>query len=286
MTSGGKVPVSVVVITQNEELSLPDCLRSLAPFDEVFVVDSDSTDRTVAIAEAAKATVARFDWNGRYPKKKQWALENLPFRHDWVLFLDADERVSGPLADEIADFVQSGSPAVAMDMALCYRFLGRRLKHGHRVVKRMLVDRRHCHYPPIDDLEVTNMWHVEGHYHPVANGPKVLSRTMLDHEDLDPLYGWFSRHNRYSDWEAYLRVHQRPRHQVARLRSRRGRWLERLPGKPLSVFLYSYLLKQGWRDGRAGFQYAMAQAFYYWQIYLKTVELKQSAQHQLGRGRG
>ena len=78
--SSSRVPVSVVVMTKNEESNLPKCLPSVERFDEVFVVDSRSDDRTQEIARSAGAEVVEFVWNGRYPKKKQWCLENLPFR--------------------------------------------------------------------------------------------------------------------------------------------------------------------------------------------------------------
>ena len=106
--SGSRVPVSVVVMTRNEELNLPKCLASVERFDEVFVVDSQSHDHTQEIARAAGAEIVEFVWNGRYPKKKQWCLENLPFRHDWVLYLDADEEATEARVDEIARLAATG----------------------------------------------------------------------------------------------------------------------------------------------------------------------------------
>ncbi len=266
------IPISVIIITQNEELSLPDCMGSLERFCEVYVVDSASTDRTLEIAAQGGATPVSFTWNGQYPKKKQWALDTLPLLSDWVLFMDADERVSPALAQEMADFVAEGR-GVAMDVRLHYMFLGRELKHGHQVMKRILMNRTKCFFPPVDDLAVNNMWEVEGHYQPVCKGAVVLSEAQLDHVDEDPLYGYFSRHNRYSDWEAYLRVHPSVREGVASARSRQGKLFDRIPGKPFVFFVYAYLIRQGFRDGRAGLHYALALSFYYWQIYVKTLEL-------------
>lgn len=275
MTSTARdIPISVIVITQNEELSLPDCLRSLDRFSEVYVVDSASTDRTLDIAEELGAKPISFVWNGVYPKKKQWALDTLPLSHDWVLFLDADERVSPALAAEFAAFVADPGSSVAMDVRLRYSFLGKELKYGHLVEKRILINRRKCHFPPVQDLAVSNMWEVEGHYQPVCDGDIVLAATRLDHHDDDPLFGYFSRHNRYSDWEAYLRLHPEVRRSVAESRSKQGKLFDRIPGKPLVFFLYAYLARQGFRDGKAGFHYAMALSFYYWQIHVKTVELR------------
>ncbi|WZB63940.1 glycosyltransferase [Achromobacter xylosoxidans] len=96
-----KIPVSVVVMTKNEERNIAKCLKALAEFDEVFVIDSRSTDATCALAASLGAKVVDFQWNGKYPKKKQWCLEQLPFSHPVVLYVDADEEMTPALAREI-----------------------------------------------------------------------------------------------------------------------------------------------------------------------------------------
>ena len=105
--ASGKTPVSVIVPVKNEAENLRRCLPALAWADEVFVVDSQSTDETAEVAAELGANVVQFHFNGTYPKKKNWALDNLPFRNEWVLIVDADEVVVPELAAEIA----SGSPA-------------------------------------------------------------------------------------------------------------------------------------------------------------------------------
>jgi len=120
----------------------------------------------------------------------------------------------------------------------------------------------------------------EGHYQPVTAHPVGRLKHRLRHADLDPLSSWFARHNRYSDWEAYLRADPAVRDEVARLRSRQGRLFDRIPGKPLLFFLYCYVLRGGFLDGRAGLDYAMALAFYYWQVSLKTRERTRTGEKQ------
>src|SRR5947207_3877256 len=100
------VPLSVLIPTRNEAANIEECLRSVAFADEVVVVDSRSTDGTAELATRQGARVVEFDWNHRYPKKKNWALENLRFRHEWLLIVDADERVTAALAEEIAARLQ------------------------------------------------------------------------------------------------------------------------------------------------------------------------------------
>src|SRR5690606_12494560 len=98
-----KIPVSVLIPIRNEAANLPRCLASVAWADQVFVVDSHSTDASEAIARRYGAEVVQFVYNGLWPKKKTWALEHLPFRHEWVLLLDADEVMPPGAGDEIAD---------------------------------------------------------------------------------------------------------------------------------------------------------------------------------------
>jgi glycosyltransferase involved in cell wall biosynthesis len=245
----------------------------------VFVVDSQSRDRTTEIARETGATVVDFVWNGEYPKKKQWSLENLPFTYDWVLYLDADEEVSPALAEEIARCAAEGFDKRGYFIGLDYVFLGRRLKHGLRVYKLALFDRQHGRYPERDDLDVENMWEVEGHYQPVVAEPVGTLEARILHHDTEGLFHYFDRHNRYSDWEAA----QRTRGEIARdnetqttRRSRLKRVFARMPFRPAAIFLYSFIVARGFLDGRAGFHYAVSRSFYYWQIGLKMDELRSS----------
>src|ERR1700694_3598982 len=95
------IPVSVIVPTRNEAANLPRCLESLRSFGEVCVIDSQSDDATIEIARSYNAKVIQFFYKGGWPKKRQWAMENLPFSYDWVLLIDADEVLTTELADEI-----------------------------------------------------------------------------------------------------------------------------------------------------------------------------------------
>nr|WP_246377287.1 glycosyltransferase family 2 protein [Nocardioides ginsengisegetis] len=254
-------------MTKNEERAIARCVAAASFCDQILVVDSHSTDCTVEIAEAAGATVLAFTWNGYYPKKKQWGMQHEAVRNDWVLHLDADEVVSGALAKEItAAVTNTDAGVVAYEARLAYFFAGRLLKHGHQVRKRILLDRRYVRFPEIDDLDAPGITEVEGHYQPVASGPVQTLTEQLLHDDPDPLSTWIERHNKYAGWEAHLRTHDEVRTRVRRARSLQGRIFDRLPGKPLGLFLYSFLVRLGFLDGRAGFDYAYAMAWYQWLI--------------------
>ncbi|WP_246572234.1 glycosyltransferase family 2 protein [Kineosporia corallincola] len=273
LPSPGSIPISVIIMTLNEERVLEHTLRSVTPFAQVFVVDSHSTDRTLEIAEAHGAEVVQFTWNGGYPKKKEWALLNLPHEHDWVLYLDADEMVTPQLATELAALTKGELRDAAYDVELDYWFLGRMLRHGHRVTKRVLLDRTRAEWPHVDDLGVKNMWEVEGHYQPTVNGTVGRLTGTLQHNDRDPLFDYFSRHNRYSDWEAHLAERESLAKSVQGARTERGKRYARLPFKPLAFFMYSFIARRGFLDGKAGFHYAVAHAFYFWQISVKRREI-------------
>lgn len=275
-----KIPVSVVVMTKNEERNIAKCLKALVEFDEVFVVDSDSTDATCTMAAALGARVSNFQWNGKYPKKKQWCLEQLPFSHPVVLYVDADEEMTPALAAEIREVLPrfaagAGGAFVPFD----YVFCGKKLEHGHRVYKLALLARDQSRFLDYDDLDVAHMWEVEGHYQPQVKGETFALRQRMVHNDHDSLFHYFDKHNRYSDWEANLRTKglmNDPREANVGARALLKRIFQAMPFKAPISFLHSYFFRLGFLDGKAGYDYAVARAMYYWQIRIKTEELQKA----------
>jgi glycosyltransferase involved in cell wall biosynthesis len=269
------LPVTAIILAKNEEEGLADTLAQLVAFDQVIVVDSHSTDSTVDIATNAGAEVTQFTWDGKYPKKKQWALENAGARHRWILLLDADEKPSASLIAEIRGVVSTNASDVgAYDISLSYRFAGRVLKYGHKVTKRSLLDASRVRFPEVDDLSAPGIREVEGHYQPEVVGRIGQLNGKILHDDQDPVTTWFDRHNRYSDWESHLRLRPTTRANVASKRTKKGQLFDRVPFKPVAFFAYSYIARAGFLDGRAGLDYALALSMYYWQIDMKVRELK------------
>ncbi len=168
--AGAKAKVSVIVPVKNEAENLKRCLPALAWADEVFVVDSQSTDETAEIARIHGAHLIQFHFNGTYPKKKNWALENLPFRNEWVLIVDADEVVVPPLADEIAKRTTENE-ADGFYLNMKYYFLGRRI--------------RHCGYAEAWNLRLFK--HSMGRYErmPVRAGAQTGDNEAHEHVELD-----------------------------------------------------------------------------------------------------
>ena len=164
-----KARVSVLVPVKNEAENLRRCLPALAWADEVFVVDSQSSDDTAAVAAEHGARVVQFHFNGVYPKKKNWALENLPFRNEWVLIVDADEVVVPELAEEIARRT-AADECDGYLLNMKYFFLGRRI--------------RHCGYAEAWNLRLFK--HRLGRYEkmPVAPGTQTGDNEAHEHVEL------------------------------------------------------------------------------------------------------
>ena len=123
MTS--RVPVTVLVPVKNEAGNLSRCLDSVKWADEIFVVDSQSTDETAQIAERYGAKVVQFHFNGTWPKKKNWALENIPFANDWVFILDADEVLPPSAEKEFAGAIANAGEITGYWINRRFFFLGR-----------------------------------------------------------------------------------------------------------------------------------------------------------------
>src|SRR6195256_927859 len=135
------LPISVIVPVRNEARNLPRCLESLAGVGEVYVIDSKSTDDTVAIAQSHGAKVVQFHYAGGWPKKRQWAMDTLPLAYDWVLLLDADEVMTPALEKEIGEVI--ANPACdGYRIALQMHFLGRQLRHSDASFWKLSLFRR------------------------------------------------------------------------------------------------------------------------------------------------
>jgi glycosyltransferase involved in cell wall biosynthesis len=270
-------PVSVLVITYNEEANIPACLASVRWASEVFVVDSLSTDRTVEIARSLGANVYLHPFES-YAKQWNWAFDNLPFSHEWTLVVDADEVIPRALAEEIERAL--GQPQNAMDGFYLNRkffFLGRSLRRGGLYPNwhLRLVRRQGARYEvrPINP-------------HIVVDGPTGRLAEPFEHRDNRPLSAWIERHNVYSDLEAEQYFSERFRGGYdasipARLwgtQPQRKRWIKlhvwnRLPLllRPFLFFFRNYLLKGGFLDGREGFIYHVLWSF--WARFLIDVKI-------------
>ncbi len=263
------IPVSVVIVTKNEASRIGECLTYLENFDDVWVVDSGSDDGTLALAESLGAKVVDYHWNGQYPKKRGWCLENLSLAHEWVFFVDADEYVTPFLVDEIEMLGLSGStPEAGFFVSGQYVFNGALLYRGLWNKKIALFHRHKMEFPIVDDLDLPGMGEIEGHYQPVLKAgfedAKIgtLYYPVIHEADADA-GAWEARHLRYAAWEAGMNRKGAWPSDPSPLRQRMKRAFRSLPFRGAVAFVHSYILKRGFLDGPAGLAFARSRQRYY-----------------------
>ena len=268
--------LTIVIPVKNESKNLPMCLAALDGIENIVILDSSSTDDTVEIAKAAGAQVLQFEWDGHYPKKRNWYLINHAPQTDWVMFLDADEVLS-------PEFLAELKPALANEAMAGYwlhytnYFLGKELKHG--VVQRKLALFRVGSglYEKIDEAG-WSLLDMEIHEHPVIDGAIGEISARIDHRDFRGLARFLDRHVDYARWETKRLARLGPKESTdwAALTKRQSFKYSHLPKwwfAPV-YFLNTYILKRGFLDGAAGFHYAYYKAWYFHSIRLmiKTTE--------------
>lgn len=281
-----KIPVSVIIPARNEEANLPACLTSLQRADEIFVVDSNSTDKSVEISESFGAKVVQFEFNGRWPKKKNWSLDNLPFRNEWILIVDCDERITPELWDEIALAIEN----TEHDGYYLNRrvfFLGKWIRHGGKYPdwNLRLFKHKAGRYENLGTEDIRNTGDNEVHEHVVIPGKVGYLKSDMLHEDFRDMYHWLERHNRYSNWEArvYYNILNGKDDNgtigaslfgdaVQRKRFLKKIWV-RLPFRPFLRFILFYIIYRGFLDGKAGYTYGRLLSQYEYQIGVKLYEL-------------
>lgn len=261
--------VSVIVPVKNEAENLRRCLPALAWADEVFVVDSQSTDDTALVAAEHGAQLVPFHFNGTYPKKKNWALEHLPFRNEWVLIVDADEVVVPELAEEIARRT-ADEDADGFLLNMKYYFLGRRIRHcGYAEAWNLrLFKHRLGRYEKMPVTPGSETGDNEAHEHVELRGKVLRLSHELDHHAYPTISAWVEKHNRYASWEAemYERfLREAPPASIGpgkRFKRRLKKVYLRLPMRPLVRFLYAYVFRLGFLDGRPGLVFCTLLSFY------------------------
>jgi len=259
------INVSVLITTLNAADSLPACLASLKDFDEVIIIDSNSSDKTQKIAQEHCATFINYQWDGQYPKKRQWCLDNLDIRNEFIFFVDADEVLTSELIEEIKylNFDVAGYFVRGH-----YVWKNKTLKHGLKNNKLALFHRHKIEFPVVDDLDIEGMGEIEGHYQPVLKDlykhePIGQLKSGLQHNAYEDTERWNARHLRYAQWEAdMIRRNAYPK-DPNRMRECLKNRFRQLPMRGLIAFCHSYFLKLGFLDGLAGYEFAQSRRQYY-----------------------
>jgi glycosyltransferase involved in cell wall biosynthesis len=266
------VDVTLIVLTRNEEKNLPACLESVSGWaSEIFVVDSGSTDRTLEIAEQSCAEVRTHPFE-THSKQWQWALANLPISTEWVLGLDADQRVTAELRSEISEFIH-GKPAADIGGCFVKRkqiFRGRWIRHGGYYPKYLLkLFRREAVWTDSDDL-------VDHHFRVRGQVIKLNGDIIEDNRNEADISVWIEKHNRYAALQAREDIIKALNNSESGLRKsffgspdERVLWLKSawnsmpLYLRPVLYFGYRYFFRLGFLDGKQGFIFHFLQAYWY-----------------------
>ncbi|MBD2096068.1 glycosyltransferase family 2 protein [Trichocoleus sp. FACHB-591] len=266
---------SIYILTYNEETEIAACIESALLSDDVVVVDSLSSDRTVEVAQRYPVRVVQhqFESHGR---QRTWMLQSVPVKHEWVYILEADERMTPELFQECLIAMQS-QDYIGYYAAERVMFLGQWIRRSTQYPRyQMRLFRR-------DQVWFDDYGHTERE---VCNGPTGFLKETYPHYTCGKgLSRWIDKHNRYSTDEAQETLKQLETgtvkwqdlffgaSEVERRRALKDLSL-RLPFRPLIRFFYMYFLLGGILDGRAGFAWCTLQAFYEYLILLKAWEIK------------
>ncbi len=257
---------------------MPRCLSALQDFDEIIVIDSGSKDETCAIARSFGARVEDFSWNGEYPKKRQWCLDNLDIKHDFVFFVDGDEEVTPELVVEIKSLDKLSAAGYFVKGQ--YVWVGRgaqqgrdaqgaqALHYGLKNNKLALFNHHKVEFPVIDDLDIDGMGEIEGHYQPVLktvykDKPIEQLNASLRHFAYEDQTAWQARHERYAHWESQMIIRCAYPKEPNRYREALKNIFRNMPSRSFIAFFHCYILKAGFLDGLAGWGFAASRFYYY-----------------------
>jgi glycosyltransferase involved in cell wall biosynthesis len=277
--------ITIVIPVKNEARNLLRCIEAVRSIGPVVVVDSGSTDETQAVAKAASAEVLNFQWDGQFPKKRNWTLRNYSFKTEWVLFLDADEFVSAEFIKELQAATQS-TEHVGFWLNFSNFFMGQQLKGGDAFRKLALFRVGAGEYEKIEEDNWSHL-DMEVHEHPVLEGSIGEIKAPIEHNDFRGLKHYIAKHNEYSSWEAARYFRLRENNGVrseSESESESAEWrglTDRQKKKYRNLakwwfapayFMVSYFLKKGFIDGAVGFHFSLLKAVYFYQIRLKILE--------------
>jgi glycosyltransferase involved in cell wall biosynthesis len=274
-------PVSIIVPIKNEVANLSRCLDSVKWADEIFVIDSQSTDGSIEIAQSHGARVVQFEFNGTWPKKKNWALENLPFRNNWIFILDADEVLPPEAEAEFRSAIANAGDIAGYWINRRFMFMGKWLRHAYypnwnlRLFKHALG-----RYEKLTGI-ATDSGDNEVHEHVIVQGRTARLSVEMDHYAFPSVAVFVEKHNRYSNWEARVAADslmagsaQRISGENVGTRRQLKTIFLRMPFRPLLRFLYVYIWQKGFLDGAEGYYLARLHGFYEFLSVVKRRELQ------------
>jgi len=269
--------IAVIILTYNEELNIAQALESVQEWArQIFVLDSYSTDRTLEIAGRYPCTIVQNRFED-YSKQRNFALEHLPIVTEWVFFLDADEWIPRELKEEISALVASNPPQNGFFANRRLIWMGRWIRRGYYptwILRLFRIGKARC-----EDRSVNE--------HIVVEGKTGYLINDFIHEDRKGVTDWITKHNGYATREA-LELFKNPTTdrqidvQFWGTQAERKRWLRyrvwnRLPplGRPVLYFIYRFIIRGGFFDGKTAFAYHFLQGLWFpMLIDIKYLEMK------------
>lgn len=276
------VPASIIIVTKDiskENLTLfEQTLGSLDGFDDVIVVHSGSDKMIERIVHKNNTRLHPFTWNKKYPKKRQWCLDNIQTKYNWIFFLDADEIMFPNLAKEISTTLKRPdiNQYAGFFIKGGYIWNGTPLRHGLKNNKITLLHKKRCHYPIVNDLSCNAMGEIEGHYQPIPYKQYKIGqlKSPVAHYAFIDKQQWIKRHKKYAQWEAHMIKRNAYPKDPLWARQAMKQIFRKTPWRSTVAFCHCYIIKKGILDGKAGLEFAQMRYRYY-----KTVK----QQHRLSR---
>ncbi|NEP90478.1 MAG: glycosyltransferase family 2 protein [Okeania sp. SIO2C2] len=267
---------SIYILTYNEEIDIAACIGSAMLSNDIIIVDSLSSDRTVEIAKSynVRTVPHKFESHG---KQRTWMLQEVPTKYEWVYILEADERMTLELFNECLEVINSQKEYIGYYVAERVMFMGTWIRYSTQYPRyQMRLFRK-------DKVWFTDYGHTERE---VCDGPTSFLKETYPHYTCSKgISRWIEKHNRYSTDEAAETVRQLETGNVSwknlffgasevdRRRALKDFSL-RLPFRPIIRFIYMYIFLKGFLDGQAGLAWCTLQAFYEYLILMKVWEIK------------
>jgi glycosyltransferase involved in cell wall biosynthesis len=274
-----KQPLSITIAIpiKNEAVLLQGCIDAIGIdfAEKIIILDSGSADGSLEIAKENAIDVLDFKWNGQFPKKRNWFLQNYTLSTKWVLFLDADEYLSESFKSEVRKNIENDN-LVGFWLTYTRYFLGKKMKGGYPLRKLALFRVGAGEYEKIEE----NNWStldMEIHEHPVLEGNMGTIKSEIDHLDFRGVSHYIIKHNEYASWEAarFIKMFEnKPINQKWTWKQKIKYKLMQTPFIGPAFFVGSYFLLGGFRDGSRGLAFSILKASYFTQIYCKIEELK------------
>lgn len=270
--------LTIAIPVKNEEINLPKCLEAIGEgfAKKIHIIDSGSTDKTKSIAQSFGAEVINFDWNGQFPKKRNWYLRNNMVNTKWILFLDADEYITDEFKNELRESLPTSNKS-GYWLNYTIFFMGKQLRGGYPLKKLALFRVGSGEYERIDENNWSHL-DMEVHEHPVLNGETSSLKSKILHQDFRNISHYLNKHNEYASWEfaRYLKAKK-----DGALKGSQWTWKQRIKYRFLKsiwvgpfYFLASFILFGGFRDGRRGLAFAIFKMAYFTQVSCKIRESK------------